>query len=258
MSAPACAVADSEDMRDRARFLGVDYDRLSVDDVVSEVLARPPAAPFAAIVTPNAAHLARIAGEPDTFAGPYRRAWLCLNDSRVVAMLARSRGVDLPAAPGADLVVALFGDARLPRDATVLLVGGNTALFDAFVAKTGLTAASHFEAPMGLASDRNAFERTVGFIETHPARITLLAVGSPQQEAVAEALRSRGMARGVGLCIGAAVEFLVGRRKRAPRAMSRLGLEWLYRLTTEPRRMWRRYLIESPAVLRLYLRDLRR
>lgn len=257
-SDPARAVANNAAMADRARFLGVDYDRRSVGEAVSEILARRPEAPFAPVVTPNAAHLARISAEPESFAGPYRRAWLCLNDSRVVEMLARSRGFDLPAAPGADLVAALVADPRLPRDAPVLLVGGDRALFDAFTAKTGLTAALHFEAPMGLATDRAAIERTVAFIESHPARVTLLAVGSPQQEAIADALRERGIARGVGLCIGAAVEFLVGRRRRAPGWMSRLGLEWLYRLTTEPRRMWRRYLVESPAVLRLYLRDLRR
>lgn len=257
-SVPAGSSAPSRSEGGRLDFLGLRYDVCTVAGATSKILARPADAPFAPVVTPNAAHLSRIAGDPDVFGGPYRNAWLCLNDSRVVEMLARTRGIDLPAAPGSDLVAELFADPRFDPASPVLLVGGDDALFGAFVAKAGLRAASHFEAPMGLVSDPEALARTVAAIEARPARVTLLAVGSPQQEMIAEELRSRGVARGVGLCVGAAVEFLVGRRNRAPRWMSRAGLEWLYRLLSEPRRMWRRYLVESPAIFRLYLRDLKR
>ncbi|GLK77540.1 glycosyl transferase [Methylopila jiangsuensis] len=241
----------------RLRFLGVDYHRLTPDEALDAVLARPADAAFAPLVTPNAAHVARIA-EGGAQAEPYRNAWLCLNDSRVVELLAKTRGLDLPSVPGSDLVARLLSDPRFDRAAPLLLVGGDSALFQALAAKAGLTAADHYEAPMGLLTNRDAFEATVAAVEAHPARFTLLAVGSPQQEKLAEALRRRGVARGVGLCIGASVEFFVGRRPRAPRWMSRAGLEWLFRLSTEPRRMWRRYVIESPRILLLYLRDLRR
>ncbi|MFD1333481.1 WecB/TagA/CpsF family glycosyltransferase [Methylopila musalis] len=241
----------------RLRFLGVTYHRLTPREALDALLARPADAPFATLVTPNAAHVARIA-EGGAQAEPYVNAWLCLNDSRVVELLAKTRGLDLPSVPGSDLVANLLSDPRFDRAAPLLLVGGDAELFRALVAKVGLTAADHYEAPMGLLTNRDAFEATISAVETHPARFTLLAVGSPQQEKLAEELRRRGVARGVGLCIGASVEFLVGRRPRAPRWMSRAGLEWLFRLSTEPRRMWRRYVIESPRILLLYVRDLGR
>jgi N-acetylglucosaminyldiphosphoundecaprenol N-acetyl-beta-D-mannosaminyltransferase len=56
----------------------------------------------------------------------------------------------------------------------------------------------------------------------------------------------------VGLCIGASVEFLSGAKRRAPRWMQRAGLEWLYRLLSEPRRLWRRYLVKGPRVFKLW------
>ena len=51
--------------------------------------------------------------------------------------------------------------------------------------------------------------------------------------------------------VGAAVDFLSGQKPRAPRWMQRAGLEWLFRLATEPRRLWRRYLIGNVLFLRL-------
>ena len=237
-------------------FLGLVYDRVSVEKAVSLLLARQPGAPFASVVTPNAAHLARIDSDPDRYRPAYANAWLCLNDSRVVQFLARSRGIELEAAPGSDLIAALLSDPRFDRGSAVLLVGGDKTLYEDLKAKMGLTNAAHFDAPMGLAHDKRALADTIAYIEAHPARFVLLAVGSPQQELIAETLRERGLATGVGLCIGAAVEFLTARRRRAPRWMSRGGLEWLFRLLSEPRKMWRRYLVESPTVLRLYLRQL--
>ena len=55
-------------------------------------------------------------------------------------------------------------------------------------------------------------------------------------------------AGGTGLCIGASVEFVTGAKRRAPRWMQRLGVEWLHRLLSEPGRLWRRYLVEGPRI----------
>jgi exopolysaccharide biosynthesis WecB/TagA/CpsF family protein len=83
------------------------------------------------------------------------------------------------------------------------------------------------------------------------ARFTLIAVGSPQQELIAAEIRDIDNGRGTGLCIGASIDFLAGREKRAPLWMQRLALEWLYRLLGNPARMWRRYLVEGPRIFLL-------
>ena len=89
----------------------------------------------------------------------------------------------------------------------------------------------------------------------HPARFIFLAVGSPRQEILAAAIRDTGQATGIGLCIGASLEFVAGHIPRAPPWMRRAGLEWLYRLGHEPRRLARRYLRDCPAVFPLLLRE---
>ena len=230
-------VSSLEPIKPRVRFLGLDYDALSKDQVLDIVISRPPQAGFAAIVTPNADHLVRIA-QSARIAAAYRDAGMRLNDSRIVGMLAHLRKIPLTTVPGADLVRDLFFSPRFDPNWPILVVGGSEALFSQLVSQFGLAAASHYDAPMGLLANPASMAATVDHIEAHPARFILLAVGSPQQELIAQAVAERGKASGIGLCIGAAVEFLVHPDRRAPLWMSRFGLEWLYRLLREPRRLW--------------------
>ena len=66
--------------------------------------------------------------------------------------------------------------------------------------------------------------------------------------------RQCALARYSNFCVGAALEFITGRTKRAPRLARHLGLEWAHRLITDPRRLWRRYLVEGPAIFLLAYR----
>ncbi len=59
---------------------------------------------------------------------------------------------------------------------------------------------------------------------------------------------------GIAFCVGAALEFITDRQRRAPKLARRLGLEWAHRLVTNPRRLWRRYLVEGPAIFLLAYR----
>ena len=79
----------------------------------------------------------------------------------------------------------------------------------------------------------------------------LLAVGSPQQEVLAGRIAAAGGATGCALCIGASLDFIAGRQRRAPRVVQRLGLEWAHRLASQPGRLWRRYLVDGPRIFRL-------
>jgi UDP-N-acetyl-D-mannosaminuronic acid transferase (WecB/TagA/CpsF family) len=78
-----------------------------------------------------------------------------------------------------------------------------------------------------------------------------LAVGAPQQELIAQSLKSRGTARGLAFCVGASVDFLTGVERRAPLVMRKLGMEWLFRLLQNPRRLARRYLVRGPRLFAL-------
>jgi len=66
----------------------------------------------------------------------------------------------------------------------------------------------------------------------------------------------RGRVQAVMLGVGAAFDFLAGTKSQAPRWMMRVGLEWLYRVATEPRRLWKRYLKHNPRFVYFFTMQL--
>jgi len=92
------------------------------------------------------------------------------------------------------------------------------------------------------------------------AQIVWVGLGSPKQDLWMAEHRAR-LEAPVLIGVGAAFDFFAGSQKQAPRWMQRSGLEWLFRLMTEPRRLWRRYLIGNPkfaAAVVMQLTRLRR
>lgn len=81
-------------------------------------------------------------------------------------------------------------------------------------------------------------------IQDSGARILFVGIGCPKQERWMAA--HRGLLPCVMIGVGAAFDFFSGRKKHAPRWMQRVGLEWLFRLGSEPRRLWKRYLKHNP------------
>jgi N-acetylglucosaminyldiphosphoundecaprenol N-acetyl-beta-D-mannosaminyltransferase len=86
--------------------------------------------------------------------------------------------------------------------------------------------------------------------------ILFVGLGCPKQENWMAAHRDRVGAVMIG--VGAAFDFYAGNVKEAPRWMSNIGLEWLFRLAMEPKRLWRRYVILNPRFMGLALRQLMR
>lgn len=90
-------------------------------------------------------------------------------------------------------------------------------------------------------------------INNSGAKLLFIGVSSPKQEIFAHEHRDRIVA--VQLCVGAAFDFHAGTKRMAPPWMQRRGLEWLFRLTQEPGRLWRRYLVVNSTFLLLFARE---
>jgi len=236
------------------RLLGLDFADLDVTEAAALIAERPAESPFQYVVTPNADHLVRLARDPD-LAAVYRNAGLRLLDSRVVAGAARLLGLPTPrVVPGSDLTPLLLMQHLRPQE-QVTIVGLRPRWLPALVARCELASPAHYDPPMGFAADRGAFAAAVDFVLAHRARFVFLAVGSPGQEMLAATIAASGCATGIGLCIGASLEFVSGAAHRAPPWMQRADLEWLFRLVHDPRRLARRYLVDCPAVFSLLLRE---
>jgi exopolysaccharide biosynthesis WecB/TagA/CpsF family protein len=203
------------------------------------------------VVTPNADHVIRL-HEDASFRSLYAAADYILLDSRFLSNILRfSQGIQLPVCTGSDLTEKLFKDV-IATDDPLVLIGGSAQQASQLAARYGLHGLVHHNPPMGFIRDPVAVEKCLQFIEAHsPFRFCLLAVGAPQQEALAQQLKSRDIARGLTLCIGASINFLTGEERRAPLWLQRCGMEWSYRLTQAPTRMAKRYLVRGPRVFGL-------
>lgn len=211
------------------------------------------------VFTPNVDHVVR-AERDAALRAAYAAADLRLADGAPVLWAAALLGEPLPAkVSGSDLVEPLARRAA-DRGWSLWIVGGGPGVAERAAAalrdRTGV-AVLGTDAPVvaadgdGLAG-RQAAER----IRRARPDLVLVAMGAPKQELWMERHRAL-LAPAVAVGVGAAVDFLAGTARRAPRWMSRAGLEWAFRLAQEPRRLWRRYLVEDPRFAVILWRELR-
>jgi N-acetylglucosaminyldiphosphoundecaprenol N-acetyl-beta-D-mannosaminyltransferase len=241
-------------VRPTVSLLGLDFTNLDAAHAANLIADRPANEPFGYIVTPNADHLVRLSRDP-LLRAIYRIAAMCLLDSRVVFWLARTFGLGAPlVATGSDLTEHILR-RHLNSGERITIIGLSPDWLPALIERCGLVQPAHYDPPMDFEHDPNGFSAVIDFVRAHPVRFVFLAVGSPRQERLAAALADCGDITGTGFCIGASLEFLAGARRRAPRFMRLMCLEWLFRFAAEPRRLFRRYVIDSPAVIALLLKQ---
>jgi N-acetylglucosaminyldiphosphoundecaprenol N-acetyl-beta-D-mannosaminyltransferase len=212
------------------------------------------------VFTPNVDHVVQ-ASENARMRAAYGRASLSLVDGTPLLWAARLFGETLPEkVTGADFVPPLLSLAA-ERGWRVYFLGGAPGVAEA--ARNKLRERLPLLQVVGVDESRidvdESPEQRKGVVEAiraaHP-QLVFVALGAPKQEIwidqVGEALRPA-----VFLGIGASLDFVAGVVPRAPRWMSDAGLEWIFRLSREPRRLWRRYLVRDPKFLVVMARALR-
>jgi exopolysaccharide biosynthesis WecB/TagA/CpsF family protein len=229
-----------------------------MDEVLARLSAVTLNTPYGYVVTPNVDHVVRLddAAQAAELAPLYEGADLSLCDSRIIAHLARVKGLSLPVVPGSDLTPTLFRSVIEQGD-RIAIVGGDRDMVADLGERCPGVELVHYEPPMGLRHNAAAREEAARFIAEAHARFTFIAVGSPQQEMIAGAVRAFPQATGMALCIGASLDFITERQRRAPKLMQKLSIEWMHRLASDPKRMWRRYLVEGPRIFVLAVRHRR-
>lgn len=205
--------------------------------------------PYGYVVTPNVDHLVRLLGGRVDEA-VYRGAALMVCDSRILAALARLKGKRLSVYPGSDLTADLLA---APQGLRFGLFGPDEAAAADLAVRFPNVAFTFIPAPM-MTPGSTEWERAVAVAAGVDWDVLLICISFPKQEQFAHALKAAGRRTGVALCVGASVDFLTGRQSRAPRVFQTLGIEWLYRLASQPRRMFRRYIVDGPKIFGWFLR----
>lgn len=242
-------------MADAVRLGPLRLDSLDAAGAVAWVLDATRAGRGCVVVTSNIHHLRLAEDDPE-----FRRVvtgaelnvadgWPLVAASRIVpgpSLPGRVAGVDLVDAilhAGERLRVALLGG---PPGAAAALAAQLADLHDFMLVDELEKGNWEGEAQLAALSRR---------LEDARPNLTLIGIGAPRQELLAERLRA--VVPGPIMCCGASIEFLAGMRPRAPRWLQALGLEWAFRLALEPRRLARRYVSAGHAFVRILLRERR-
>jgi len=141
--------------------------------------------------------------------------------------------------------------AAAARGVAIYLYGATTEVLEALTAKPlrefPSISISGVEPPPFRALTAQEDAAAIQRINDSGAGLVFLGLGCPKQELFA--YEHRESIRAVQLCVGAAFDFHAGNKKIAPGWMQRRGLEWLFRLCQEPRRLWKRYLVTNTLFL---------
>lgn len=231
-------------------FLGLLFVPLEPSNLYNRVIEKSEQ-DFGYLVTPNVDHMVRLSKEKSLLP-LYESAWLRVSDSRILEIFAKLSKIKLPACPGSDLAHSLF-DNIIKSDDKITIIGGDKETIEIIRNKYNLSQLLWHSPPMGLKNKPDEIEKCAEFIANSGAKFHFICVGSPQQEMIAKKVLDFPNAKGVGLCLGASIDFISGKTERAPKILQDLRLEWLHRLLSEPKRMWKRYLVEGPKILLIWL-----
>ncbi len=245
---------------DIQRFLGVDLATVNLERAAAEVAYLSESDAFSFVVTPNVDHVVLLHEGESEVAEQFRQACAAacirLCDSRVLKLLARPLGLSLEVITGSDFTAYLFRCGTFDGK-KVALIGGDAAMPEEIRLRFPAVDIVQHIPPMRILQKPDAIDEIEEFLAKVQADYALFAIGAPQSEIIAHKCQSSGRSRGVGLCIGASIDFLLGRKPRAPIWMQRLNLEWLFRLLNEPQRLARRYLIVAPRIFPIVWRSMR-
>ena len=239
----------------RLNYGGVPVDALDFDDVVDLLTERMIAGSGGYVVTPNVDHLVKARRDP-ALRRIYLEATLSLADG--VPLVWLSKALRLPVrekVSGSDLLVPLLASAA-NAGAPVFVLGSAPPV----AARATEVARRQFPkleivgsaSPLvDLDGDQSEVVEALETAKQAGARLVVVALGCPKQELVMFRHGWR-VPEATFVGVGASMDFLAGEVRRSPKMVSNLGLEWAFRLFQEPRRLWRRYLLDAPTVLPLF------
>lgn len=235
------------------RILGVPVHATSYEDATDRILAWASTGESRYVCVSNV-HVVMEANDDETFRTILADADLVTPDGMPLVWGLRLLGVrGATRVYGPDLVPAVCA-AAAERQVPVGFYGGTDASLSTLVTKLqqmfpALRVAYRWSPPFR-ALTREEEAEVVREIDGSGARILFVGLGCPKQERWMA--RHRGRIGAVMLGVGAAFDFLAGAKRQAPPWMRRAGLEWSFRLLSEPRRLWRRYLYHNPRFIALF------
>lgn len=240
-------------MHKKIRLFNIDIDQLTMLETVDKIShwIRSDEVHNHYVVTPNVDHIVNLHSNPQ-FKNAYAGASLIVADGRPVVLASKLLGKSLPeVVPGSDLVPAIFDYFQSQQNQVlrVFLLGAMPGVAEK--ARENI----HRQWPnvqvVGIFSPNFGFEKSAEqslqicqMVSASKSDVVVFGVGAPKQELWSKQYAHQLNAK-VILCVGATIDFLAGEKARAPVWVRNIGMEWLHRMMTEPKRLAKRYMVDA-------------
>ena len=230
----------------RIKFLNTEVDNLTMKEAIQKIDELASNKKPSYVVTPNVDHIVKIESDNE-FKQVYNEADLILTDGMPLIWISKLKGSPIKEkVSGSDLFPEVCKLAA-EKGYKIFLLGAAEGV----AAKAAVNLKLKFNGLniVGTYSPSYGFEKSLDEINN----IISVGLGAPKQEKFLYKFKER-LNVPVSLAIGASIDFEAGNINRAPKWMQNSGLEWLYRLLKEPKRMFKRYLIDDINIIKLIIK----
>lgn len=234
-------------------LLNIEVDNISLIDLLTHLKQ-------GIVFTPNVNHLIKLQQDLE-FWQIYNSADYRLCDSQILLYASHFLGNQIcEKISGSDFFPAFYTFHKDNSDVTIFLLGGLEGVPEKAAAVINLKVGRSMVVetycpPFGFENDEQECQLIVDKIVQSGASVLAVGVGAPKQEKWIWRFKHKLPTVKIILAIGATINFEAGIVNRAPKWLSNSGLEWLFRLTLEPNRLWRRYMFDMFPFLWLLLRQ---
>jgi N-acetylglucosaminyldiphosphoundecaprenol N-acetyl-beta-D-mannosaminyltransferase len=250
---------DSTAATERITLLGTLIDNLSLHETADRVCDMIESrGAYGYVVTPNVDHIMRLRHD-SLFREVYANAALVVPDGVPLVWASRFLKTPLKGRVNGTDLFELLAARSADRGYRLFFLGGNPGAAERAAEvlirrHPALVIAGTYCPPFGFDSEATVNSEIQDRIRTSGADILFIGIGAPRQELW---MYRYGGGCGVSVAVGIGVSFSLvgGGISRAPVWMQRSGLEWFWRLLTEPGRLWKRYLVDDIPFLWLVLRE---
>ena len=224
---------------------------ISIDNISQAILLSQLTQNGGIVFTPNVDHLMKLWQNPELLE-IYNKADFHICDSRILQYAACFLGTPIDEKiSGSDLFPAFYMHNRDNENIKIFLLGGVENVAEIAQKRINKKVGRDiivgtYSPPFGFENDEFECQQILDTLLASDANVIAVGLGAPKQEKwIAKYHNQLSSQYKIFLAIGATINFEAGTLKRAPQWMSRIGIEWLYRLAREPKRLWKRYLLEG-------------
>lgn len=245
----------------RMKFMNTEIDNLTMDETLQAIDKLVKKKKNSYVVTPNVDHIVQLEKDKELQA-VYKHASLILTDGKPLLWISKCYGTPIKEKISGSDLFPLLCEMAAQKGYKMFFLGAAEGIA-AKAAKNlshrykGLQVVGTYSPPFGFEKNQTELKKIEKIVKEAKPDILIVGLGCPKQEKFMYHYCER-LDVPVSLGLGASLDFEAGNVKRAPRWMANHGLEWLFRITQDPKRMAKRYLVDDIRIGWLFIKYLRK